>query len=232
MRLDKYVADAMGLTRSEARELIKRGGVTVDGEPAMAPAAHVDCQEVLYKGETLKPKGLVYLMMNKPAGVLSVTEDKNQRTVMDLLPDSYRRSGLFPAGRLDKDSEGFLLLTNDGMLAHEILSPKKKVGKTYEVGLARELDDEKIYILENGVDIGGYVTSPCTVEKLGPRTARITITEGKYHQVKRMFKAVGNRVDALKRVSFAGLELDGSLAPGEYRELCTKELDKILRTIQ
>ena len=192
MRLDKYVADALGLTRSEARELIKRGGLTVDGQPAAAPAAHVDCQEVLYKGEKLKPKGLVYLMMNKPAGVLSVTEDKNQKTVMDLLP----------------------------------------VGKTYLVRLSRDLDDEKIYILENGVDIVGYVTKPCKVERLEPRLAKITITEGKYHQVKRMFLAVGNHVDSLKRISFAGLELDESLAPGEYRELCTKELDKILRTIQ
>ena len=185
-----------------------------------------------YKGEKLKPKGLVYLMMNKPAGVLSVTEDKNQKTVMDLLPDGYRRSGLFPAGRLDKDSEGFLLLTNDGALAHEILSPKKKVGKTYLVRLSRDLDDEKIYILENGVDIVGYVTKPCKVERLEPRLAKITVTEGKYHQVKRMFLAVGNHVDSLKRISFAGLDLDESLAPGEYRELCTKELDKILRTIQ
>ncbi len=232
MRFDKYVSDALGVTRSEARELIKRGGFTVDGRPLTAPAAHVDCEEVRYNGEVIAPVGMVYIMMNKPAGVLSATEDKNQKTVLDLLPERYGRYGLFPVGRLDKDTEGFLLLTNDGALAHGVLSPKNKVGKTYVARLSRELPPEKIYILEKGVDIGGYVTRPCKVELLDPQTARITITEGKFHQVKRMFLAVDNHVEALKRVSFAGLELDGALGPGEYRELCTKEREKILRTIQ
>ena len=226
------MADALGVTRSEARDLIRRGGLTVDGQPVSAPAAHVDTNEVLYNGERLAPKGLVYIMMNKPAGVLSATEDKNQKTVLDLLPENYRRLGLFPAGRLDKDTEGFLLLTNDGALAHNVLSPKKKVGKTYLARLSRELEDEKIYILENGVDIGGYVTRPCKVEKLDPCPVYITIVEGKFHQVKKMFLAVDNHVEYLKRTAFAGLELDEALGPGEYRELCTKELEKILRTIQ
>ena len=232
MRFDKFVADALGVTRSEARDMIKRGGFTADGQPLTAPAAHVDTQEIRYNGERIVPAGLVYIMMNKPAGVLSATEDKNQRTVLDLLPDSYRRLGLFPAGRLDKDTEGFLLLTNDGALAHNVLSPKKKVPKTYFARLARELEDEKIYILENGVDIGGYVTRPCKVEKLDDRTVHITIVEGKFHQVKKMFLAVDNYVEYLRRISFAGLELDESLSVGEYRQLCTKELERILRTIQ
>lgn len=232
MRFDKFVADAMGLTRSEARDLIRRGGFTADGCPLNAPAAHVDCQEIRYQGRVITAVDKVYIMMNKPAGVLSATEDKNQKTVLDLLPEGYRRYGLFPAGRLDKDTEGLLLLTNDGALTHSVLSPKKKVGKTYVARLARELTPEKIYILEKGVDIGGYVTRPCRVEMEGPTTARITIVEGKFHQVKRMFLAVDNYVEALRRVSFAGLELDPALAPGEFRELCTKEVEKILRTIQ
>ncbi len=232
MRLDKFVSDALGVTRSEARDMIRRGGFTADGAPLGSPAAHVDCQEIRYKGEKISAPDKIYIMMNKPAGVLSATEDKTQRTVLDLLPERYRRYGLFPAGRLDKDTEGFLLLTNDGALAHKVLSPKKKVGKTYVARLSRELTAEKIYVLENGVDIGGYVTRPCQVELLDPLTAKITVVEGKFHQVKKMFLAVDNHVEALRRVSFAGLELDGSLAPGEFRELCTKELGDILRTIQ
>ncbi len=232
MRLDKFVADALGVTRSEARLIIKKGGITVDGAPETAPAASISGQEVCFRGEKITPQEYVYIMMNKPAGVLSATEDKRQKTVLDLLPDKYKRYGLFPAGRLDKDSEGFLLLTNDGHLAHNILSPKKKVGKKYFVRLARPLEDEKIDILEKGVDIGGYVTKPCVIEKAGDNLAYITITEGKFHQVKKMFLAVDNYVEYLKRVSFAGIDLDETLELGQYRQLFTKELEKILRTIQ
>ncbi len=232
MRLDKYVADALGVTRSEARTTIKKGGITVDGEAVTAPASQISCQEVCYKGERIQPIQYVYIMMNKPAGCLSATEDKNQKTVLDLLDEKYRRYDLFPTGRLDKDTEGLLLLTNDGQLAHNLLSPKKKVGKKYLARLSRPLEDEKIDILENGVDIGGYITRPCTVQKIQDDLVHITITEGKFHQVKKMFLAVDNHVDYLKRVSFGGLELDESLEPGQYRQLCTKELDKILRTIQ
>ncbi|MGN1097267.1 MAG: pseudouridine synthase [Clostridia bacterium] len=232
MRFDKFVADALGVTRSEARSIIKKGEITVDGNTVTAPAAHIGCEEVRYKGEKITPEEFIYLMMNKPAGYLSATEDRSQKTVLDLLPDSYRRYNIFPAGRLDKDAEGFLLLTNDGRLAHNVLSPKKKVGKKYFVRLERELENDKIDILEKGVDIGGYVTKPCTVEKLDGNCVYITITEGKYHQVKKMFAAAGNHVEYLKRISFAGLDLDESLELGEYRQLCTKELDKILHAIQ
>lgn len=232
MRFDKYVADALGVTRSEARSIIKKGAVTVDGRVVAAPAEHIGFEEVRFNGEKISPKEFVYIMMNKPAGYLSATEDKNQKTVLDLLDGSYKRYNLFPVGRLDKDAEGFLLLTNDGSLAHNALSPKKKVGKKYFVRLAENLKDDKIDILEKGVDIGGYVTKPCSVERLDEGSAYITITEGKYHQVKKMFSAVGNRVEYLKRISFAGLELDESLELGEYRQLCTKEVEKILLTIQ
>lgn len=233
MRLDKFVADAMGVTRSEARNLIKKREVSVNGRTAASPAEQVEgSEEILCGGERLSREEFIYIMMNKPAGYLSSTEDKHGKTVLELLPESFRRFKLFPAGRLDKDTEGFLLLTNDGALAHNVLSPKKKVGKTYFARLALPLDENKIDILEKGVDIGGYVTKPCIVEMLTDKEVNITITEGKFHQVKKMFAAVGNEVLYLKRITFAGLELDESLELGQYRQLCTKELEKILRAIQ
>ncbi|MCH5188824.1 MAG: 16S rRNA pseudouridine(516) synthase [Oscillospiraceae bacterium] len=233
MRLDKYVADVLGVTRSEARTLIRKGKIFADGAPVTEPGVKAETfSEITSSGERLDREEFIYIMMNKPSGVVSATEDSRDKTVLELLPDNLRRRGLFPAGRLDKDSEGFLLLTNDGQLAHNVLSPKKKVGKKYFVDLACPLEQNKIDILEKGVDIGGYTTQPCKVELIGDLSAYITITEGKFHQVKRMFEAIGNRVLYLKRVSFAGLELDEGLLPGEYRQLCTKEITKILRTIQ
>lgn len=233
MRIDKFVADALGLTRSEARNIIKKKKITVDNRIITSPAEHVEgCEAIECGGEPLERAEFIYLMMNKPSGYLSATEDKRQKTVLDLLTENYRRYNLFPAGRLDKDTEGFLLLTNDGKLAHNVLSPKKKVEKKYFACLAAPLEKNKIDILENGVDIGDYVTKPCKVEKVSDSEVYITIIEGKFHQVKRMFEAVDNRVEYLKRVTFAGLELDESLSAGQYRQLCTKELEKILRSIQ
>lgn len=233
MRLDKFTADALGITRSEAAKMIKSGKITVDGRPEKNGARHVEEKNVIeHDGEPLKREEFVYLMMNKPAGYLSATEDKKQKTVMELLGDNYKRKNLFPAGRLDKDTEGFLLLTNDGALAHNVLSPKKKVGKTYYARLERPIGEDDIRTLEKGVDIGGYVTKPCSVEKLSENEVHITITEGKFHQVKKMFEKVNNFVVYLKRISFAGIPLDDSLKLGEYRQLCTKELQKILRGIQ
>ncbi len=233
MRLDKFVAGAAGLTRSEARARIKSGAVTVNGSVEGNIGLNLDGSEaVCLDGRPLKASDFIYIMMNKPAGCVSATEDAREKTVLDLLAPELRRRGLFPAGRLDKDAEGLLLITNDGALAHRVLSPKKKVGKKYFVRLSLPLLDDKIDILEKGVDIGGYVTLPCKVEKISDFSAIITVTEGKFHQVKRMFAAVGSRVEYLKRVSFAGLELDERLEPGQYRELCTKEIEKILLTIQ
>ncbi len=233
MRIDKFAADALGLTRREARTVIKEGKITVNGRTVNSPSEKVEGSEKIMLGDKpLNRAEFVYIMMNKPAGCLSVTEDSRQKTVLDLLPPEYKRFGLFPAGRLDKDSEGFLLLTNDGNLAHNVLSPKKKVGKKYFVRLSLPLDKDKIDILENGVDIGGYVTKPCKVERLSSNEVYITITEGKFHQVKRMFKAVNNSVEYLRRDSFAGLDLDAELKPGQYRQLCTNEIEKILHSIQ
>lgn len=233
MRLDKFTADALGITRSEATKLIKSGKIFVDGSPEKSGSTQIGENSVVeFEGKSLIREEFVYLMMNKPMGYLSATEDKNQKTVLDLLESKYKRCGLFPAGRLDKDTEGFLLLTNDGKLAHNVLSPKKKIGKTYYARLAEPLDENKIYILEQGVDIGGYVTMPCKVELLSEKEINITITEGKFHQVKKMLEAVDNAVVYLKRISFAGLDLDEELKLGEYRQLCTKEMEKILRGIQ
>lgn len=233
MRLDKYTADALGVTRSEAVKLIKSGKITVDGNPQKNPAAKVnETSLVETEGRLLKREEFIYIMMNKPAGYITAVEDKRFPTVMDLLGDKYRRYNIAPVGRLDKDTEGLLLLTNNGVLAHNLLSPKKNVRKTYYAELARPLTEEKIDILEKGVDIGGYVTRPCTVERLEETRVNITVAEGKFHQVKRMFEAVDNSVVYLKRISFAGLSLDESLGPSQFRQLCTKETEKILHCIQ
>ena len=233
MRLDKFVAGAAGLTRGEARTRIRAGAVTVDGRAESdAGRSLVGGEAVCLDGRPLSAPGYVYIMMNKPAGCVCATEDKREKTVIDLLPPELRRLRLFPVGRLDKDAEGLLLITNDGALAHKALSPKKRAGKKYFLRLSLPLPDDKIDILEKGVDIGGYVTKPCGVEKIDDFSAYITVTEGKFHQVKRMLAAVGSRVEYLRRVAFAGLELDESLKTGQYRELCTKEIEKILLTIQ
>jgi 16S rRNA pseudouridine516 synthase len=224
MRLDKFVADAAALTRSEARKAIK-AGLVKNGESVIKDIAfHVEEDaDIFLNGEKIFYKKFVYIMLNKPAGYVSATEDKKQNTVLNLLDPSYSRYNLFPAGRLDIDTEGFLLLTNDGDLAHNLLSPNKKVGKTYFVRLEKEISDDEIAQLESGVDIGECVTKPATVERICENEINLTITEGKFHQIKRMAHAVGNSVVYLKRLSYGQLYLDETLAKGEYRHLTEQE---------
>ena len=167
----------------------------------------------------------MYYMLNKPQGVVSATQDNTCKTVLDIL-DVDCKKDLFPVGRLDKDTEGLLLITNDGELAHKLLSPKKHVDKTYLVGIARKLSTEDIEKLELGVDIGEkHLTQPAKVEVISDTEIKLTIHEGKFHQVKRMLKAVDNEVLTLKRVSFGGLKLDETLKTGEYRELTEQEIE-------
>ena len=166
-------------------------------------------------------------MLNKPKGYVSATEDKKQNTVLNLLDPSYSRYKLFPAGRLDIDTEGFLLLTNDGDLAHNLLSPNKKVGKTYFVRLEKEISDSEIKRIEQGVDIGECVTKPAKVERICKNEINLTITEGKFHQIKRMAFAVNNCVTYLKRLSYGKLFLDEALSEGEYRHLTNEEVTNL-----
>ncbi len=234
MRIDKMLANLGFGTRKEVKKLLKTGAVKIDGETVKDAKQHVDpeSQAVTVHGETVEYKEFIYLMMNKPAGLLSATEDSSQETVIDILEAEDQVFEPFPVGRLDKDTEGLLLLTNDGQLAHRLLSPKKHVPKTYFAVIDGEVTEDDIEAFRNGVTLDdGYETKPgeLTILKSGLRSdIELTITEGKFHQVKRMFQAVGKRVVYLKRVSMANLELDETLELGEYRELTDEELEQLM----
>lgn len=230
MRLDKFLCDMNLGTRSRVKDLIRRGLVTVNG--ALVRNADIKIDErtarVCFQGQELCYQRFYYYMLNKPAGLISATKDRVSATVMELLRPEDRRLDLFPAGRLDKDTEGFLLLTNDGELAHRLLAPKKHVDKTYRVNIEHDLSPEDVKRLEQGVDIGeDRLTLPAKVQQPDEKVILLTLQEGKFHQIKRMLKAVDNSVTALKRISFGGLMLDDNLRPGEYRELTEEEV-KIL----
>lgn len=228
MRLDKLVSDAIGVTRKDSKNLIKKGLVSVNGVIIKDAGANaLESDELIIEGKRAEYKKFIYLMMNKPQGYISATDDVRQKTVLDLLPDNFKRYNLFPAGRLDIDTEGFLLLTNDGQTAHNLLSPSKKVAKEYFARLEKPLTTEDKLKIEAGVDIGGYITKPSQIELKSENECVITIVEGKFHQVKKMFESVENKVIYLKRISFASLPLDPSLALGEYRFLTPCEVDII-----
>ncbi len=227
LRLDKYLCGMNVGTRSQVKKELKLGMVSVNGKTITRPEYKVDetTAQVAYKGKVLEYHKYVYYMLNKPAGVVSATKDNLHGTVAELL-QSAGFGDLFPVGRLDKDTEGLLLMTNDGRLAHALLSPGKHVEKRYEAELEEGLSKEALQKLEQGVEIGEkHPTRPARVERLGEKKIALTITEGKFHQVKRMLEAVGNRVVFLRRVAMGSLELDESLAPGEYRELTKGEVE-------
>ena len=230
MRLDKLLVELNIGSRSEVKTLLKKGLILVDGKKATKPEEKVDENTVVitYQGKDYTYRQFSYYIINKPAGVITATEDKHDETIMDVFYSKVPTApkGLSPVGRLDKDTTGLLLITNDGALAHEMLSPKKHVDKKYFVTLDGELTKENIESLEKGVHIGeGEDTAPSTVEYDGGNTCYITIHEGKFHQVKRMFFAVGREVVGLKRVSFGPLELDEEvLPPGNVIELSERPM--------
>lgn len=232
MRLDKYLTQTAGMTRSEAKQCLKKGRVCVDGVIVKKPETKIDTahSEVTLDGKTCYYERYTYLMLHKPQGVVSATEDQREQTVVSLIKEPIR--GLFPVGRLDKDTEGLLLLTNDGALAHALLSPRKHVDKCYYAVLDGPVGKKEQEAFAQGLDIGDE--KPTLPAVLTPVTAKdpfgvsITIREGRFHQVKRMAKAVGRKVLYLKRISMGDLQLDERLAPGEYRAL-TKEEIQILR---
>lgn len=234
MRLDKLLANMGYGSRKEVKQLLKKGAVKVNDVPAKNAAAHVDPQKdiVSILGEPVVYKEFIYLMMNKPPGVVSATEDFRDRTVVDLLDPEDRHFDPFPVGRLDKDTEGLLLLTNDGKLAHNLLSPKKEVPKSYYARIEGIVTEEDILLFAQGLTLeDGFETKPGILRVLESDAIseiELTITEGKFHQVKRMFEAVGKRVIYLKRLSMGALELDEELNLGEYRELTDEELSSIL----
>lgn len=229
-RLDKLVANTGEWSRKEARDLIRAGRVTVDGAPCRQPEAKAEPERVAVDGGPIA-SGPVYLMLHKPAGLVSATEDPREPTVLSLLPQKYRRLGLFPAGRLDKDTEGLLLLTNDGPLAHRLLAPRSHVDKVYYVEVDGLLDGDDCRAVTEGVTLAdGYTCLPGELELLpGARSAYITLHEGKYHQIKRMLAARGKPVTYLKRLRFGPLTLDPELPPGGWRALTEEEIQALFR---
>lgn len=229
MRLDKYLCELNIGTRSQVKDFIKKGLVTVNGEVVRQADYQLKEQKdkVAFQGKELLYRKFVYYMLNKPGGVVSATRDNTAGTVVSLLA-AEGRYDLFPVGRLDKDTEGLLLLTNDGELAHRLLSPKRHVDKTYLVTVEHSLSEEDIKALEEGVDIGeDRLTLPARAELNHDGSLLLTIHEGKFHQVKRMLQAVNNQVTALKRIRFGGIALDEALAPGQYRPLTAQEEEKL-----
>lgn len=229
MRLDKFLCNLQYGTRSSIKKDIKNGLVQVNGTIVRKSDCQVDenKDEIRYGGKLCLYRKYVYYMLNKPAGTVSATEDRREQTVVSLLKDTGR-GDLFPVGRLDKDTEGLLLLTNDGVLAHELLAPGKHVEKVYECTLASAITDVQKQSLEQGVAIGEKrPTLPSKVRVLAEKKIALAITEGKYHQVKRMVKAVGNEVLYLKRIRMGALSLDEKLKPGEYRELTEEEIEML-----
>ncbi|TCN01509.1 16S rRNA pseudouridine516 synthase [Paenibacillus sp. BK033] len=235
MRIDKLLSHTGYGTRSEIKKLVKQGKVTVAGKVVKDSGLLVDPEldEVAFDGERVLYREVIYLMMNKPTGVISATEDRRERTVIDLLKPEDQLMDPFPVGRLDKDTVGLLLLTNDGQLAHELLSPRKHVPKTYEAVVQGDVGEEDQTQFKAGVTLDdGYVTMPSDLKILKKDSGEggvtsvisLTIMEGKFHQVKRMFEAVGKKVVYLKRISMGPLKLDADLEEGTYRELTDEEI--------
>ena len=232
LRLDKFLADMGKGTRSELKRELKKGLVTVNGKTEKSPERKIDPEtdQVVYRGEPVCYEKFFYYMLNKPPGFVSATEDRRERTVMELMKGASGK-GLFPVGRLDKDTEGLLLITNDGELAHRLLHPGRHVDKVYMAELAGPVTEEMIRLFAEGLDIGDDIpalSARLVVLENGPRArTEITICEGRYHQVKRMAEAVGSRVLSLKRLSMGPLKLDENLPAGHYRPLTQEERQEL-----
>ena len=235
-RLDKILASQGTLSRRDVKEIIKKGRVTLNGIVVRDSAVKVDLNTdtVAIDGEQIDLKKHIYIMMNKPQGVISASDSESDETVVDLVPDELFRKGLFPAGRLDKDTTGFVLITDDGDFAHKILSPKNHIFKTYFARLQHELTVSDIETLEKGITLAdGTILKEAKVEIVENSETpliKIMICEGKYHQVKRMFAATGNKVIELHRSKMGELELAPNLKPGECREITPEELIKVQKS--
>lgn len=233
MRLDKFVSSQRtDLSRSMVKELCRKGRITVDGRAAKKADMQIDenACDIRVDGCRVQYRQYLYIMLNKPQGVVCSTKDGDSPTVLDIIPDEYRREGMFPAGRLDKDTEGFVLLTDDGALSHKMLSPKSHVPKTYFVRLEKPWKDDYAEKFSQGMTIdGGDVCLPAEFEAgEKPNECTLVLHEGKFHQVKRMFQKLGNKVIYLKRVKIGGLPLDPDLELGKCLEIMHKDVEKLL----
>ena len=227
MRLDKYLSNAKIGSRKEVGKWIRKGLVTVNGGVEKNPKTDVSYHdEIYFKDDLVKLEEFIYIMMNKPKGVISSTEDGPSQTVIDLI-DHPQKDELFPVGRLDKDTTGLMFITNDGKLAHRILSPKNEHFKTYHVTLRDQVSLSDIKRLEEGIELSDFTTKRAVSEKVNDHVVLLSISEGKFHQVKRMFGALDNEVLELKRISLSSLELDESLSLGEYRFLTEEEIKNL-----
>ena len=224
IRLDRMLSELGVCTRSEAKKMVRAGRILVNGTAEKNADRKIEeaADEVTVDGQTIAYEPYVYYLLNKPAGVVSASSSEDCRTVIDLVPD--KRRGLFPVGRLDKDTEGLLLITNDGGLAHSLLAPGRHVEKEYEVQYAHPLSPADIAALEGGMQVQGEVFQPAVYRPAGTASCRLILQEGKYHEIKRMFEALGNKVVHLKRIRMKNLTLEESLAPGECRPLTAAEL--------
>ena len=232
MRLDKYFSGQGVLSRTLVAEAIKRKRIAVNGVTATKKDVKIDENKdvITLDGNPIAYKKHVYVMLNKPLGVVSATEDGKDKTVIDLLPDELQKAGLFPSGRLDKETSGLMILTNDGVSSHKRLSPKNHVEKVYEYECIEELSDEDKRKIEQGITLkDGYTTKPCVIEKADGYSGKITLTEGKYHEIRRLFGAVGNKITSLKRVSFGNILLDDKLESGEWRYLTKDEIKEFTK---
>ncbi len=226
MRLDKFFSQTGTLTRSQAQKQLKLGKVTVNGETIKKADYKVDPDkdEIRYNDDKIVYRRFIYIMMNKPRGVVSATEDRDQKTVLDLLPEDLLKFDLFPCGRLDKDTTGLVVLTNDGISAHNALSPKKHVEKKYSFETADTYSDADVTAIESGITLkDGYSTKPCKIERISETEGYIYLTEGKYHEIKRLFGARSNKITKLERIGFGKLEI-GDLPEGDWRYLTEEEI--------
>ena len=228
-RFDKIISNQFNISRKDARIAIRRGKGMVDGMVLKDPSELVDTDSnIVFDGKKLEYKKFIYILMNKPKGVLSATDDKRQKTVVDLVPEEFRRNGLFPVGRLDKDTTGLLIITDDGDFAHRVISPNKDVDKTYLATLDGSVTKEMEKAFLDGVVLAdGTICKSAKLEALEDNKALITITEGKYHQIKRMFGTVGLGVNELERRSIGGLYLPENLSQGECEMLSVEEISLI-----
>lgn len=231
MRLDKALSLA-GYTRSEAKAMIARGRVLVNGLSARDAGMNVRLADICLDGAPLSAEEEIYLMIHKPAGVVTATEDKSLPTVVSLLPESLRRRRIGPIGRLDRDVTGLVLLTTDGQMAHRLISPKWKAEKTYRAECEGELDDSHVRAFAEGIDLGDFTARPAKLEILARgavSVADVTLTEGRFHQVKRMFAAVGRPLRSLKRLRIGCVTLDETLKEGQWRRLTAEEIEGLRR---
>ncbi len=238
IRLDKFLSSQLNISRTDAKKLIKSKAVTVNGVNVSKAEFSVDTDsdKVCVASKEVTYKKHIYIMLNKPKGVVSASASDTDVTVVDLVSEEFKRSGLFPAGRLDKDTTGFVLITDDGEFAHNILSPSHHIEKEYEVTLEREVTQEEVISFSRGINLGDILLKPASLEFLRFNENRenkpqysIVITEGRYHQIKRMFASTGNKVLELNRIRMGALMLDKSLPEGKCRELSAEEVQRIIQ---